>query len=77
MLIYATKETPFQQYIALKMHTFSYSSYPFFLLLNTVNINYVQTIPSEIAKKTLVVISKTARNETQIVDKQTATVREC
>ena len=34
-------------------------------------------IPSEIARKTLVVISKTARNETQIVDKQTATAQEC
>ena len=31
MLIYATKETPFQQYFALKMHTFSYSSYPLYL----------------------------------------------
>ena len=30
MLIYATKETPFQQYFALKMYTFSRSPYPFF-----------------------------------------------
>ena len=30
VLIYATKETPFQQYFALKMYTFSYSSYPLF-----------------------------------------------
>ena len=31
MLIYAAKETPFQQYFALKMYTFSYSSYPLYL----------------------------------------------
>ena len=30
VLIYATKETPFQQYFALKMYTFSRSPYPFF-----------------------------------------------
>ena len=30
VLIYATKETLFQQYFALKMCTFSRSSYPFF-----------------------------------------------
>ena len=28
--IYANKETSLQQYFALKMYTFSYSSYPFF-----------------------------------------------
>ena len=33
VLIYASKETPFQQYFALKVYTFSYSSYPFISLL--------------------------------------------
>ena len=29
-VIYANQETSLQQYFALKMYTFSYSSYPFF-----------------------------------------------
>ena len=31
VLVYATKETPFQQYFALKVYTFSYSPYPLYL----------------------------------------------
>ena len=31
VLIYAIKETPFQQYFALKMYTFSRSPYPLYL----------------------------------------------